>query len=72
MFSEINYQVLRASWTGFLPLPSWVCGFLLVIFRGGAQKRRLSKLLLWILPVFLVQTGRTRTVWLPNYSSNHD
>jgi hypothetical protein len=40
-----------------MPLACWVGCFLLVTVRGGAEKRRLRRLLLWLLPVFLLQAG---------------
>jgi hypothetical protein len=50
----ISVRVLRAFWLGFLPLGSWVCGFLLVILLGKAEKRRLGKILAWSLPIVLL------------------
>ena len=38
----------------FVPLGMWICGFLLVVALGKAEKRRLLKILLWTLPVFLL------------------
>ncbi len=37
-----------------VPFGMWICGFLLVVTLGTAAKRRLLKILLWTLPVFLL------------------
>jgi hypothetical protein len=55
MFTGIDIQVLRASWLAFLPLTSWVCGFIMISFWGKAERRRLLKIMLWALPLFLFQ-----------------
>jgi hypothetical protein len=57
MSLEVNAQVVRYFWPGFLPLGFWICGFLLVVFVGKTERRKLCRILLWVLPVFLLQTA---------------
>jgi hypothetical protein len=75
---EISYQIFRASWMDFVPPVSWAVGFLLVIVLGRAETRRVRKLLLWVLPVFLLWTGfvvflfrtpRSRGAWITSRDS---
>jgi hypothetical protein len=54
---RIAPEVLRAAWLGFAPLAAWVVCLAIVVVAGKAEKRRLLKLLLWILPVFLLCTA---------------
>lgn len=53
----ISPPVLRLLWPGFVPLGMWLCCLLLVICWGRAERRRLVRILLWCLPVFLILTA---------------
>jgi hypothetical protein len=57
MPSGISIQVIRAAWIGLVPLGMWICGFLLVVFLGKAEKHMLIKMLLWSSPFFLIPTA---------------
>ncbi len=57
MSLEINPQVVRALWFNFLPILAWIFAFLLVIFAGKRDKRKLLKVLLWISPAFFLWTA---------------
>ena len=57
MALRIAPEILRVSWPGFLPLAAWVFCLLIVVVAGKAERRRLLRLLLWMLPVFLLYTA---------------
>jgi hypothetical protein len=53
----MSAQVLRATWFIFLPLAMWLCGILLAVVFGKAERRRLRRVLLWGSPIILLQTA---------------
>jgi cytochrome c-type biogenesis protein CcmH/NrfF len=65
----MNTRVLRVAWPGFLPPAAWIAAFLIVALFGKTGRRQLCKVLLWILPVFVVWTGWV--MWIVVGMSNH-
>jgi hypothetical protein len=53
----IDPQVFRAMWPGLAPFGARVCGLLLVVIWGKAERRRLLKIIFWALPAFSIWTA---------------
>lgn len=65
----IDYQVLRVAWPALVPLGMWICCFPVIVLWGKAEKRKLVKIFLWALSVFLTQAAWA--LWIMYDLSRH-